>query len=1143
MVMAQFELFSTQSSQGGYKLHSVEIYNWGVFDGKVFRISPQGNTTLLTGANGAGKTTYLEAILTLLVPERRMRRYNQAAGAVSKKDERSEESYVLGEIGEVETEEQGKETVRLRPDKSKVYSVLLATFRDGDKFVTLAQVRWFAGSEMRRTYLVAREALTIEKDFYPFDVAGVWKKKLKQRYPKVGSREVIEDFDSPGKYASAIRRHFGMRSEKALALFSQTVGLKVLGNLNEFIRNNMLEESNIEDDFFKLKSGFQTLLNAHNAIVKAEAQLKLLYPVVEKEKELKKTEGKYEELDGFRQTAVPYFAFHKKRLLGEEIERLRLEMENSLSEQSALEREMDLKQEEANELDSNIRNDEVGKRIQDIVKEINRFAAEKEKRSDKLRRYNQLAVKVGLRESPTEKQFAEQLSQIRKKEIELGEEADRSYRNAIKEEGKRDELKRDWDEKSLELETLLGQKNNITGRVGEIRQEILAFTGASEQEIPFIGELLQVRPEARNEWEVAIEKVLHHFALQLVVPEQYYKEVNQYVNSHNLKGRIIYQQVKNESYMNDMIADVRDSLFSKIEINRKSEYAEWIEHQIRTRFDFICTNNMDSFRLAKRAVTAAGLIKNDRRHEKDDRSETFRRENFVLGWDNKEKIKLTRQQLKEIDAQIKEAEKQISLYQRQKERCDKEQKCHITLSGYEKFEELNWKEVAVKMEALEQQRRELEKANDRVKVLKQQLDALKKVLKELDVKRLEYVSKVTTIKSKQENYQLAILECEDVLERIIIDDLAERFSLLSEAYPAFTQELRFQNVDRLRNELMGSLNKELTDNAARLNKAKMELQLLMAAFKTPSEELRLLHPDWMNDTYKLSANIEYVGEYIDLYRRIGKEQLVEYKKQFKKYLNDDMITRMTGFQANLESQEENIRENIRFLNQSLEGINFRPNPETFIELDIKEDNADRIRRFKLMLRGWKPNWGEYEATKNDELLENSFRKIKELIDYLSDNAEERKYVTDVRNWLLFNARELHREDRSIHKIYENTGKLSGGEKAQLTYTILGSAIAYQFGISQEGTGDNSFRFICIDESFSNQDTEKANYLMELCRQLHLQLLCVTPEDKTNVVESYISAVHFVKRENNKNAVIYDLPIAQYVEEREKYINGGDIGGQ
>ena len=43
-----------------------------------------------------------------------------------------------------------------------------------------------------------------------------------------------------------MRKTFGMRSEKAHTLFSQTIGLKVLGKLDEFVRLQMLEERDEE---------------------------------------------------------------------------------------------------------------------------------------------------------------------------------------------------------------------------------------------------------------------------------------------------------------------------------------------------------------------------------------------------------------------------------------------------------------------------------------------------------------------------------------------------------------------------------------------------------------------------------------------------------------------------------------------------------------------------------------------------------------------------------------------------------------------------------------------------------------------------------------------------------------------------------
>ena len=112
------------------------------------------------------------------------------------------------------------------------------------------------------------------------------------------------------------------------------------------------------------------------------------------------------------------------------------------------------------------------------------------------------------------------------------------------------------------------------------------------------------------------------------------------------------------------------------------------------------------------------------------------------------------------------------------------------------------------------------------------------------------------------------------------------------------------------------------------------------------------------------------------------------------------------------------------------------------------------------------------------------------------------------------------------------GQLSGGEKAQLTYTILCSAIAYQFGITRDGHNSRSLRFIAVDESFSNQDEEKATYLMELCKQLHLQLLVVTPSDKIQIVQDFIAHVHLVQRVNNRNSVIYNMTVKEVKEKME-----------
>ena len=250
-----FSLFSTSSDKAGFRLQYMEIFNWGTFDQKVFRINPQGNNSLLTGANGSGKSTCIDALLTLLVPRKKDRFYNQSSG-VAKKGDRQEKTYVLGHYGNIQHEgESTPSTQKLRDQRT--YSILLAHFKNEDeKQITLFQVRWFnRNDELQTQFGISHLPLEIEKDFSQFDAKGHWKKRLETTYHANVSKRKIEFFDGPSAYAERISHLFGMRS-KALSLFNQLVGLKVLDNLDQFIRTNMLEERDAEAAFINFKEIF-----------------------------------------------------------------------------------------------------------------------------------------------------------------------------------------------------------------------------------------------------------------------------------------------------------------------------------------------------------------------------------------------------------------------------------------------------------------------------------------------------------------------------------------------------------------------------------------------------------------------------------------------------------------------------------------------------------------------------------------------------------------------------------------------------------------------------------------------------------------------------------------------------------------------
>ena len=1120
-----YSLFSTQSSEAGYRLQYVEVFNWGTFDKEIFRINPESNTTLLTGANRSGKTTFIEALLTLLVPEKRMRFYNLASG---QKSERNEESYVLGEYGDAENET-GKVTLRLREDKSTTYSIILAAFKNEEKIVTLVQARWFSGSEMKRSYLLSHKPLTIKEDILPFDANGNWKKRLKKKYPKSHNKEFIFDFgEAPTKYAEAVRKVFGMK-DKALTLFSQMIGLKVLGNLDEFIRKNMLEENNVEEHFQTLRGHFQKLLDAHKDILKDEAKLELLKPVKAKADELTKVKDDLLKLDKLKDTSPIFFASNKHNFLETEIENSGEELKRVSRKVKDKQTELANDRETEKELDSAIRNDETGQQIQQLDKDIKGKGKEQEKREEKLKKYNKAAGEINFSESPGEALFIEQIQKGkgRAKEIET-ELNDKETGIKIKWSDLRNtnkKLNEEYDEKAKDLDALMKQKNNIPRRVLEIRQEILAYTGANEKQIPFIGELIQVSPSEQF-WEASIEKVLHNFALRLIVPDKYYKQVNEYVNDNNIRGRIIYHRYRKENYLNEFMPDVENSIHSKIEIKRDSDYADWIEYQIKKGYDYVCTDKVGLQSFSK-AVTQQGLIKSDSRHEKDDRPYVLTRENYVLGWDNKEKIRITKDALKELDKKIKDNNEEIKKLEKRQERLEKEGKNIVTFLTYELFSEIDWKEILSLIKGLQDKKEVLEQSSNKIKDLKKQLDAIQKKIGEDEKEEKDLSKQEWTLEESIKNLKAQLKVCSDILEPHKEFDLTENFEELKAKFKKELVELEFANIDDKEKSFSKTIQTDIETQNKSKNNFGNQLLALMIKFKRPDEAITKEFPDWSSSTFKLAEDINYVDEYLDILTRIEKHELIEHKNRFKKYLNEDMITQMTSFSTLLEMQEENIRESIEDLNTSLRRIKFRNNPHTFIKLYAIQHNPKSIHDFRIMLKGWKPNQGEYQRTKDESILESSFMKIKELIDQLNTNVDWRKEVTDVRNWLRFTAKEHYSEDeKRILRVYENTGKLSSGEQAQITYTIMGAAIAYQYGILKDGMNTNSFRFICVDEAFAKQDEDMSAYLMDLVKKLNLQAIIITPDDKIQIAEPYISAVHIVHRVNNRNSKIFDTTIEQ-----------------
>jgi uncharacterized protein YPO0396 len=258
----------------GTRLERVEVWNWGTFTGLVWGLDIGCRNALLTGDIGSGKSTLVDALTTLLLPPNKIA-YNKAAGADTR--ERDLRSYVLGFYKSERNETTGAtKPVALRGEKD--YSVILGVFVNADygTVVTLAQVFWFKDvqrGQPMRFYAVADGALSIAEHFANFGADVV---DLRRRLRAQG----VELHDSFTDYGRAFRRRLGIESEQAMELFGQTVSMKAVDNLNDFVRHHMLEPFEVRTRLDALVSHFDDLAKAHGAVLRARAQLDLLGPLM-----------------------------------------------------------------------------------------------------------------------------------------------------------------------------------------------------------------------------------------------------------------------------------------------------------------------------------------------------------------------------------------------------------------------------------------------------------------------------------------------------------------------------------------------------------------------------------------------------------------------------------------------------------------------------------------------------------------------------------------------------------------------------------------------------------------------------------------------------------------------------------------------
>jgi uncharacterized protein YPO0396 len=1103
--------FVDDDTLSGFRLARLEVFNWGTFDGRVWTLQLDGKNGLLTGDIGSGKSTLVDAITTLLVPAQRIA-YNKAAGADNK--ERSLRSYVLGYYKSERNESTGTaKPVPLRDHNN--YSVILGVFHNAgyDQTVTLAQVFWMkdAHGQPARFFVGAERDLSIATDFANFgsDIAQL-RKKL-----RAGGADVNDSFPP---YAAWFRRRFGIENDQALELFHQTVSMKSVGNLTDFVRSHMLEPFDVAPRIQALIGHFDDLDRAHQAVLKAQRQRDLLAPLVADCQRHAALVADVEGLRRCREQLRPHFAGLKLGLLDRRLALLDEERGRVAGQLQRTDAEREERARQIDELKQAI-SDNGGDRLERLAADIRAREQLRDARKAKARRYAELAMRAGEALADDAQAFAAQrlrLTALR----DDARERDAGLHQAVTEQGViLRQGKLEHDQLQAEIDSLKRRRSNIDDAQIQIRATLCEALGLPVEAMPFAGELIQVREEEKD-WEGAAERMLRSFGLAMLVPDEHYKAVAQWVDSHRLRGRLVYFHVRPQR-----VADLpdlhRDSLVRKLAVKPDTPHYDWLERELARRFDVACCATQEQFRREARAITQAGQIKDPSgRHEKDDRHRIDDRSRYVLGWSNTAKLAALEAKRRQLEAALADVAGRIGALEAERRTLADRLDALARLEEFTQFDELDWGSAAAEIAALEDERARLESASDVLKQLNERLqevktaqaasdDALRKLLN----RQGEVQNRIAAAEAlrEQEAALLAGAAVDDTLSAALD---AMRAEVLGE------HQLTVESCDNREQDMRGWLQGRIDAEDARLRRLGEKIVFAMSSFRNA----------FPLETSELDANLDAAFEYEKLLNQLNRDDLPRFLAQFKELLNVNTINEIANFNAQLARERETIRERIDRINQSLGEIDY--NPGRYIELESQPSPDVEIRDFQQELRACTE--GAITGSEESQYSEARFLQVKAIIDRfrgregLSD--QDRRWtakVTDVRNWFLFGASERWREDGSEHEHYSDSGGKSGGQKEKLAYTILAASLAYQFGLEWGRVRSRSFRFVVIDEAFGRGSDESAQYGLKLFRQLNLQLLIVTPLQKIHIIEPFVASVGFVHNEGGRTSRLRNLAIEEY----------------
>lgn len=1080
-------------AMGQIRLSELSIYNWGSFHGlHSARIDPEG--TLVTGDNGSGKSTFIDALMALLLPAGKAT-FNVAAAQGDKMD-RSLLSYMRGSYGAAHD---GSATRVKSKREGAVVTALRATYRaDDGSELTLLAMFWItqasnALADVKRVYAVARKNLSLKP---VLDAFGEGNARALKQWLRADDAITCCD-ENFAEYQELYRKLLMMENRNAPALLSRALGLKKIDDLTDLIRGLVLESSGVREDARKVVDEFADLVAIHSQLLDARRQQAHLARLPELSAMIDEAEAEIRSLSEEKQSLPVYFGELLVDLLAERITGLnsqRQGLEISIKQKEQAKEDANRLVERRHEAYLRLGGDRIESlskelehtrdRLRAVIKESSRYqrAARELELSDILDeaafQNNQALVEQGLETIVVETEasqnhFAEVSAQLSGTQAEI-----RTKREEI------DEIKARPD-------------SNIHIAYQRLRDELVSSLGLSADECLFIGELLDVKDDERL-WQGAIERALGGLRTTLAVPEQSFSMVTKWLNVRHT-GLHVRVQVVRESKVKSPMPEFRPDGFLRKLVWRQHRYREWLKQHLQ-RFDLSCVAGTAALDVMPFSMTREGLIHKEKgRFEKKDLARIDDRNEWQLGFSNASRLKLLNDRLAELNKRLSGEQRQVKQARENWDRFGKRKSLlqRIRETEWENIDAPYWTDRQARLDdelkRLQSSGGDLEAARKAWEVAKQALQDISDTLISLAEMR-GGIDKELASARKRKNEAMA--DADRGLSDTCRDALTERVGAISIDDLERVTAIMF-DIER---DLDGALSKVQNDKTQAGNSAVG----VMSSFRGKDR--------WQTLTVDWPTGLDGLPDFLDHLNQLVSEGLPALVEQFVKRLNKHATQSLARIKSRLDSEREDILDRIEVINQVLARTEFKQG--SYLKLGSRREKYPHVQDFDKQL-----NLVLSQVTSDDH--EGRFQQLETVVAILDKASTvgtastlESLRLLDPRYQLIFYAEEIGFEEGETRDVLDSSSGKSGGEKESFAGTIVAASLAYV--LTPEGHDRPVYCTVFLDEAFSNTAEAVSRRVLKVFKALHIHVNLITPYKNLNLARESARSLLIAERDADRH---------------------------